>query len=353
MKKKKILILSRKYPPSIGGMQVFARDFIRRMESVYDVDRIVLGGRQLNLVWFLPYLFAASLARLAGQKYDLVWLCDGLLAPLGALFKKITGVKVGVTVHGLDVTYSRFSYQRFVPPAIRTLDKVVCVSANTMKECLERGVSREKCVVITNGVEQEDYAVSGSTASCLGNLYGFLGDDIGGKKMLISVGRLIRRKGIDWFASTVVPLLDDDHVYLVAGDGPEKRNILNAAERSGVSGRVRLLGKVSDDHLRLLYNYGHALVLPNQRIEGDPEGFGIVAIEAASCGLPVVANSVDGVSEAVLDGRTGWLVDYNDEHMFAEKVRDPGLDRGEVRAASGAFSWEEIIKRYEKVIDGV
>ena len=350
---KRILILSRKYPPSIGGMQIFARDFIRRMESVYDVDRIVLGGRQLNLVWFLPYLFTASLARLAGRKYDLVWLCDGLLAPLGAALKKLTGVKVGVTVHGLDVTYERFFYQRLVPPAIRSLDRVVCVSANTMKECLERGVGRDKCVVITNGVEQEDYSVSGSTASCLEKLYDFLGDDIGEKKMLISVGRLIRRKGMDWFASKVVPLLDDDHVYLIAGEGPEKRNILDAAARSGVSGRVRLLGKVSDDQLRLLYNYGHALVLPNQRIEGDPEGFGIVAIEAASCGLPAVANSVDGVSEAVLDGRTGWLVGYNDERLFAEKVKDPGLSRGEVRAASGVFSWEEIIKKYEKEIDGI
>ncbi len=350
---KKILMLSRKYPPSVGGMQVYARDFIEHMGGIYDVDKVVLGKGQGHLVWFLPYLFMSSFALNMTRDYDLVWLCDALLAPLGVALKKAFNVKVGVTVHGLDMTYDRFLYQSVVPGAVSRLDRVVCVSGNTREECLKRGVDGDRLSVIPNGIRPEGFKWEFSETEGKELLREAAGGDLGEKKVLLTVGRLIKRKGVDWFIENVMPRLEDDFVYLIAGAGPEYDNIAGTIKRCGLSGRVKLLGRVSDDLLKALYRFSYAMVLPNQRIERDPEGFGIVAIEAASCGLPVIANLVDGIGEAVLDGRTGWLVDYNDADLFIEKIKRSVLERSIVEKGSEAFYWPNIAGRYQKEIDAI
>ena len=351
--KKRILILSRKYPPSTGGMQAYTKNFVRCMENIYDVDKIVLGREQINLIWFLPYLFIKGSILLMRRKYDLVWLCDGLLAPLGVVFKKLFRAKVAITVHGLDITYANPLYQWMVPGAIAGLDKVVCVSRNTVEECIKRGIPEEKCTVITNGIEEKEFESDLTREELLKALENSFGRDLAGKKVLITVGRLIKRKGVSWFAENVMPRLDADYVYLVVGEGPEKDNIVRTLEEKGLETRVKVLGKVSYGGLKLLYNSAHALVIPNQKMGDDTEGFGIVAIEAASCGLPAVANAIDGLQEAVLDGRTGWLVEYNNVGQFINKIQNTGLNPSSVKTQSRVFSWDSIIKQYEKVIDEI
>lgn len=353
MTERKILIISRKYPPSVGGMQAYAKNFIRHMERIYHVDKILLKGGQANLIWFLPYAFVKAIVLMLKNSYDVVYLCDGLLAPVGVMLKKIFRAKTAVTVHGLDVTYNGFLYQRVVPEAIKALDKVVCVSGNTMTECVKRGIKKEKCVVITNGIEPDEYNLETPPEECGRKLAGSLGGGLDGKKILVTVGRLIKRKGIDWFMANVMPRLGDEFVYLVAGDGPEDRHIMKVRNECGLGDRVRLLGRVSHETLKLLYNSAHAMVLPNQKIKHDPEGFGIVALEAASCGLPVIAGSVDGVSEAVLNGKTGWLIEDNDAGMFAEKIKVPGLIPRGIKKASEIFSWDNIIRQYQREIDAL
>lgn len=351
--KSRILILSRKYPPSIGGMQAYTWNFVRNMENLCQVDKIVLGGEQINLVWFIPYLFIKSATMIAARKYDLVYICDGLLAPVGLILKKLFGVKTAVTVHGLDITYGNPLYQKIVPSSIAKLDKVICVSGNTLEECIKKGIPRQKCRVITNGVEGGELKVDLSDEERIKRLEKVVGERVEGKKILITVGRLIKRKGVGWFTSNVMPQLDDKHLYLIAGEGSEKDNIARVIEENDMSGRVKLLGKVSYDALKLLYNSADAMVIPNQRIAQDAEGFGIVAIEAASCGVPVIANSIDGLKEAVLDGRTGWLVEYNDIKQFKDRIQNPRLERTSVREASEVFLWSNIIKEYQEVIDEI
>ena len=349
---KRILMISRKHPPSIGGMQIYSKELISRISDRFDTDTIILGRGQWNLLWFMPYAFLKSLVLISIRKHDILYLCDGLLSPLGRVIKFLTGVKVIVTVHGLDVTYGRFLYQWIVPASIARLDKVICVSGNTRDECIKRGVREEICTVINNAVVIEDYRMDISRQEAIEELTKCIGGFIGGKKILITVGRLIKRKGVDWFTVNVMPRLDDDYIYLVAGSGPEEKDILDMIDKYSMTNRVKLLGKVSHDTLKLLYNAAHVMVLPNQKINDDPEGFGIVALESASCGLPVIANAVDGITEAVLEGRTGWLIDYNDIGSFVEKIKDPALENVVVRENSETFSWDNAIELYQKEING-
>lgn len=337
---KSILVLARKYPPSVGGMEIYSKNLVDRLSQHYDVDKIVMGRSQVNLAWFLPFMVIKAFLLARKKQYDLVYLCDSLLAPFGFLLKKALNVKVFVTAHGLDITYNKFFYQHIVPPAVKALDKVICVSRNTMDECVKRGIGREKCVFIANGIEPRIGAgkVNGEGAAT-------------DKKVIVTVGRLIKRKGVSWFIENIMPKIKDDCVYMVLGDGPEKHNIEKTIKRTGLEQNVLLLGRVSDQKLNETYRMAHAMVMPNQLISDDPEGFGIVAIEAASYGVPVIANNIDGLSDAVINGKTGWLVKYNDAGMFIDKIRDTTLSRDAIKTAAAVFGWDNVIKKYNEVID--
>jgi glycosyltransferase involved in cell wall biosynthesis len=339
----KVLVISRKYPPQVGGMETYTVSLLKHLSGIYEVESVLLGKSQMNLVWFLPYALYRTAVSCAKKRCGAVYLCDALLAPLGVMIKKILGVKVFVTVHGLDMTYDRFFYQDVVPHCVAALDGVVCVSRNTLEESVKRGVPRSICRVITNGIEPGERLIPEGAV---------LPAFFEGKKVILTVGRLVKRKGVSWFIENVMPRLGEDFIYAVVGEGPEQDAIKASAHKAGQGDRVFLMGRISDDLLEKMYASAHALVMPNQRIKNDPEGFGIVAIQASGFGVPVVANKVDGICDAVIDGKTGWLIGYNDVSAFADKVLSPGLSRDGIRSAGRVFEWPGLIKEYKKVIDG-
>ena len=108
-----------------------------------------------------------------------------------------------------------------------------------------------------------------------------------GAVVLLTLGRLVRRKGARWFTRHVLPGLAPDITYLVAGDGPEANPIRVAAVQAGLGDRVLLLGRVDDDTRELLLRGADLFVQPNIRVPGDIEGFGLVTIEASMRGEPL------------------------------------------------------------------
>jgi len=351
MHKKKILLISRKYPPSVGGMQTYTRDLLNNLNNLYDVDAILLGGGQLNLLWFLPYAFLKSLLLNVRHRYSLVYSCDALLAPVVLFIKILFRVKVACTVHGLDITYPGFCYQKVIPPSVAHLDRVVCVSRNTLEECADRGIPRRLCVFIPNGINVDEYCLSKPHDECRRFLEKELGVDLDGKRVILTSGRLIARKGVDWFLMNVFPKLESNSLYFITGEGPSRSKIEHIIRQPVFSGRVMLLGRVGKELLKLLYNSADIFIMPNQKIKEDLEGFGIVALESSSCGTPVIANRVDGLEDAVLPGKTGWLVNYNDIDAFVQKIHDPRLTRQSVREQAVFFSWGNIIKKYCSIIE--
>ena len=82
------------------------------------------------------------------------------------------------------------------------------------------------------------------------------------------------------------------------------------------------------------------LLCPNITVPNDVEGFGIVAIEAGSCGLPVVATNIQGIRDAVIDGKTGYLIQEGNVQGFLERIQDMPLEKGDVRfAVNETFAW--------------
>lgn len=142
--------------------------------------------------------------------------------------------------------------------------------------------------------------------------------------VLLSVGRLIPRKGIDLALRAVASLKAEFPrlYYLILGDGPERSSLEALSRELHIESQTHFLGAVSDTDKHLYYALCDALILPTRTLNGlEWEGFGIVFLEAALACKPSIAGKGGGVAEAVADGKTGLVVETEDFHPTAEAVR--------------------------------
>ena len=343
----RILFITRNYPPKVGGLETYSYNLIKEFEVHETPLKITLSRPIKHLLWFLPYSFFKSLYQIRKYSIHSIHLCDGLLSPLGFLLKFLTGADVTATIHGLDITYDNRFYQRFIPWCLSRLDQIVCVSHSTRDECLQRIRPCPNCTVIPNGVRPDQLYLRQSKNELRRKLENVMGISVKNTRILFTIGRLVKRKGMTWFVDNVMTRLENSYLYLVAGEGPERKTIQEILNRRGLQGRVLLLGHVSDECRKLIYNAADLFIMPNITVPGDVEGFGIVALEAGSCGLPVIASNIQGIRDAVIDGKTGWLVEERDVDGFLEKIERVDLEKSQIREiVNSTFDWSKIYERY-------
>ena len=180
--------------------------------------------------------------------------------------------------------------------------------------------------------------------------------DIGNKIILLTVGRLIKRKGVYWFVNKVLSKLPNRVIYIVVGDGPERKRIEYLIFKRRLQDRVFLLGKITDRDLNYAYHLADIFVMPNIKVSGDYEGFGMVAVEASCCSLPIVASACEGIMDSVKEGVNGLLVQPRDSEEFIDKLNYI-IKRKEARNNMGKkgreyvlrnYDWRKVIKEYEK-----
>jgi len=181
-----------------------------------------------------------------------------------------------------------------------------------------------------------------------------LGIPDGDARWLLTVARLETHKGVDTVISALPSVLEraPDVRYAVAGDGPEREQLEQLAHKAGVAGHVLFLGGVSELDLPALYNIASVYVGASRRAERiGVEGFGISLVEAAACGLPVVAGNSGGIADAVRDGETGFLVPPEDPAAFAGAIcrllADAELAKrvgaAGRRAVETHYNWDRVV----------
>jgi phosphatidylinositol alpha-1,6-mannosyltransferase len=173
-----------------------------------------------------------------------------------------------------------------------------------------------------------------------------------GKYVLLTVGRLQKRKGHDNLILSLPKLLKSypNLLYAIVGDGEELINLQGVVERLNLERHVQFLGKVSDDDLLRFYQQCDLFILPNRSVGSDIEGFGMVLVEAASCGKPVIAGRSGGTAETLVHGETGFLVDAFSVASLTNELEL--VLKSPVLATAGAagrrhvkknFSWETLV----------
>ena len=339
----KLLFIARTYPPIVGGMEKFASDFYENYRKKGKIDLFAnTGGKKMILFFFIKAVF---LLVFRSRNYDVIHFGDAVLSPLIVVIRFVSRAKVSFTVHGLDVVYSRFGYQKIILPFLRRADRVFAVSQFTLEQCELRGVSREKLMVIPNCINFE--YINTFSESDTSQVISKFKIDVKEKKILFTVGRLIKRKGHAWFLANVFKNLSEHYIYIIAGLGPEYEAIKQVVQDLGFANRVYLLGYVSEDEKKCLYQISDLFIMPNIRIPGDQEGFGIVLLEAGGYGLPVIASRIEGISDAVLDGKTGRLVNEKDAPGFLDAIMNSGIDVSALKdTVISSFDCAKIAETY-------
>ncbi len=309
-----IALITRKWAPAMGGMETWSMKVAEALAERTHVDIIALPGRPdgmpphaLALLLF-PFVTLWKLLRLK-PKPQVALLGDMAIWPIGFLLKA-TGFRASIFIaaHGTDAAYHRrggikgSAYGAYLRLGARLLKRstVIANSRATADVLAETGWSAAEIIPL---------ATSDDGAETLPDLKN-------DERFLLFAGRLVARKGCGWFVRHVLDRLPSDVHLKIAGTGwdPSEQFVLQHP-------RVQFLGQQDQPALRRIYADACCVILPNIELEnGEYEGFGLVAVEAAAAGGIVLAANHGGLRDAVIDGKTGFLVPSGVADAWVEAI---------------------------------
>lgn len=323
----RVLVVTNDFPPRTGGIESFVLEMARRLPA----DGVVVHtARQQGDAAFdaqLPFPVVRDRARVllptpgvrrrvlaTARRYgcDTVWF--GAAAPLGLLAPALRGVgvrRVVSTTHGHEVWWARIPGPSTLLRRIVAASDVVTYLGAYTRGAIERALPPElrgRLQQLTPGVDTTAFRPGAGGLRVRAELG--LRDD---QSVVVCVSRMVHRKGQDTLVEAwpaVVAALPDA-VLLLVGDGPRRPHVQRRITELGLEQAVAIVGERPWVQLPPYVDAGDVFAMPTRTRKGglEVEGLGIVYLEAAASGLPVVAGSSGGSPDAVLDGVTGVLVD--------------------------------------------
>jgi len=371
----RLLVLTELFLPTKGGTAVWAAEVYKRLggKEIHIVTADVPGAvevdaahpntiHRLNLKrvpWLRPEslamyarFFFKSLALALTHRFDAIHafraLPEGLVAWLVA---RLSFRPVVIYAHGEELTTwgrgGKFKAMRF---ALRHADRVIANSEHTRDTLLEMGINPARITIIYPGVDVSVFRPGLDTTGLRESL-GIRPDE----KLVFSVGRLSRRKGFDQMIRAVAQLHAEGIPlrYVIAGIGEDADYLDGLIAEHNAQGIVHRIGAVSEADLPRWMNACDVFAMPNRDINGDNEGFGMVFIEAAACGKPVVGGKDGGTGAAVADGLTGLRVDGHSaarvefalRTLLADYALRDRLGQNGWMRVQAEFSWESVARK--------
>jgi phosphatidylinositol alpha-1,6-mannosyltransferase len=245
-----------------------------------------------------------------------------LIGGLGLLLDRLLGVPYVAFTHGEDLTKRKqvAAWRRRLREATcLKASKVVANSSFTVEELINLGVSRERIALIPPGVDAQRFTPQRDAGAFRSGLAPH------GEKLLLTVGRLTRRKGHALVISAlprVLQVVPSLRYVIVGPDWGEREKLEELIEELDLQKEVVFLGRVGDEELPHIYSACDLFVMANYEPQNnlDTEGFGIVFLEANACGKPVIGGQAGGVADAVVHGETGLLVDATDPDELSSAI---------------------------------
>lgn len=379
---KEILVISHKYPPSIGGMQKHCYELVEGLGGKLKIHRLIQTKGISKLWFFLTVVGKAKKMLKANSDISMIYVNDGLMAFVLTRLMRRTKVPMVATIHGLDVVFPMGFYQRWVKSTLSSYSAIIAVSKATKEECVSRGIPSEKVFMVKNGYSppaprKADLSIIKQKLQSEYNL------DAEGKQIIISIGRGVRRKGFSWFIRSVMTKLPEKVCYLIIGPEtntkPLKRlksllpqklfnkivlfaglavdeiEIERAIRELNLGHRVQRVSNLTNDQLTALIQLADLSVMPNLPVKGDFEGFGLVALEASSNGTLLVGAGIEGITTAIEDGVNGILLPSQETEIWVRKVTALLSDEARLKSLSEefqrntlshSFSWEQMVQEY-------
>ncbi len=321
-----VLLATYEYPPDVGGVANYLGGLFGAIPNAR-----VLKLRQPKM----PFAWILDLPKLwrAAKAADIIVVSH--LLPLGTA-AMLLGKPYVVIVHGLDLRLAK----RKKVLASRVLTKAKLVVANSRSTASELpmfGLAADSALVLTPAIDPfwETLETQASERPH------------GAGKTVLGVGRFVARKGFDRLIRLLPKLRErcGDVLLMLAGAGAEEGNLRMEAEKAGVLAHVKFMIAPDLPTLAAQYWATDVFALPARESKDDVEGFGIVFLEAALFGKPVVAMRTGGTPEAVEEGVTGLLADPKSEDDFLEKLVRV-LNDQELGKRLGAAGRERVLRDF-------
>ena len=235
-----------------------------------------------------------------------------------------------------------YAGEALIPPVYRRT-RFVVVSESTRRELMEKGIPEANIDIVYNAVDHTKYKPSAGPKPA--------------EPVIGYVGRIKRYKKVDHLLEAMKIVLDHlpEARLMLAGSGDYLPALVALAGRLGIADHVEFMGFVGDDAKIAMLQRAHVVVNPSSK-----EGWGVTVIEANACGAPVIASDVPGLRDAVVDGKTGFLVPFGDVKACAgrmlEVLKDDSLRTRLSEAAlahARSFNWDDSATALLKIIDEV
>ncbi|MEW6558437.1 MAG: glycosyltransferase family 4 protein, partial [Elusimicrobiota bacterium] len=241
----------------------------------------------------------------------------------GWCLSKLTGKPYLIYTHGNDIIVKRHSLSsqlwknRVIAIALRKANAVIANSNFTKTKIVEYSVSSDKVTIVNPCIKAGIFYPKQEEAITIRKKY-----NLENKKVLLSVGRLVTRKGHDFVIKALPNILKSfpDTIYLIVGKGNEKNRLRELVKGLTLEKNVVFVGYVPDSELNGYYNACDIFIMPSRELSGDVEGFGIVYLEANACRKPVIGGKTGGIQDAIVDGETGLLVKPTDIKEISDAV---------------------------------
>lgn len=363
----KILCITNDFGPRAGGIETFVIGLIERMPhstvvvytsaqgdtTSYDAQWLDNFGVEVIRDKSKILLPTPRVARAVGalvRERGISKVFFGAAAPLGLLAKGLrrAGVRrIVALTHGHEVWWAKvFPFTLAIRRIGKYVDTLTYLGSFT-RNAIARSLStraRESMVRIAPGIDTSHFAPTESAEQLKKEL------DLAGKRVIVSVGRLVHRKGQDTLVEAlpeIVSAFPDAHLLFV-GVGPHLEYIHKRAIQLNVLQHISFVGRVQYSELPRFISVGEIFAMPSRsRLAGlEVEGLGIVYLEASACELPVIGGLSGGAPDAVLEGETGFAVDgLNPSAVAAGVIRL--LEDPELAKAMGKRGRQWIIDEWE------
>jgi phosphatidylinositol alpha-1,6-mannosyltransferase len=365
------LLVSRDYfPPQVGGISTMMERLVAHaaspnlrclvgtpgaphVETMQGRARVYRASAAFRLLTPFDSVVMAGLLtalKLRHQVRALI-LATSAEGHIGLLARRALGLPFIMVAHGNEILSLRKTEWPRPLAAVRSASAVLANSRYTAGLLYDLGVTPARVRVVHPGCDTDRFIPNAAEAAAQRSRLGIEPDCF----MLLTVANLVERKGHDMVLRAVaklrrtIPRL----IYVIAGAGPHEAALKRLASECGVSDCVRFPGRIEAQDLPGLYAACDVFVMP-ARIrdsDNDVEGFGIVYVEASACERPVIGGRSGGVEDAIVDGKTGLLVDPMDVDAIAAAIerlwRDPALRAGFGKAgrrrATMELTWRHFV----------
>lgn len=376
-----VIFISHKYPPSIGGMQKQSYELINGFESYGKAYRLTPEHDESKVYFFWKLRSRVRTLLKQNHNISLIHCNDGLCGFLAMQLLRGVDIPVVVTFHGLDLLWPNGFYQKWLTSSgLKKFAGIIGVSSFTADEAIKRGADPKKVSVVLNGVDEPDWSMAEVRADMIQYVKSL---ESLNKKVVVSIGRPVKRKGFNWFIQKVLPMLDDKIHYVIIGPRTERsrfheliRKVTPKALLNNIdlffganSAQNELMTLLGNDKFKKRFDWFHDLnyhelqfmlsisslsVMPNISVAGDAEGFGLVSLEANMHEKYVVAADIDGIPSAVRDKLNGRLLPPEQEMIWAQVINDFCILSPEEAQRKGVDSKQFVLKTFSwsKMVNG-